>query len=435
MWKWLDSRFFWYCLWATAAWVVVSLWGVMQVGAVWRPHRARLSAFTFRVGEAPGFQSLDFSLPAPQDSICEPVGLTLFWEDSSLQIQETGGVVKFSHPENKDTIRFSIQKQAGQLCEDRTQLVFTSPTFLERTLPWWGAAFSLHAGDMNSEPQHAIELFHTPTEVIWFAPEEFLEVSLHLQLAVPDDTPLVSLPLLHSWWQGNPASEFCHNFVSVFFPQSSCSTGWWKIWQAPELQHENLAEYSSPTPGQVVISEVNWAGSFTDAANLSTDEWIELTNLSAEPVSLHGVSLAGAGVNGEALLIPSPLILAPYRQVVLSRLSATQSQLKDAPDLVLPAMRISNSNAHILLIAESGEILDQTPTGPWQVGVNQTSGHAQRASAQRWLNAPDGTQWAAWFDCVVISDTWCQAQSQNSLHFGAQKNWGSPRRLSPFIPN
>ncbi|MBI4437343.1 lamin tail domain-containing protein [Candidatus Uhrbacteria bacterium] len=68
---------------------------------------------------------------------------------------------------------------------------------------------------------------------------------------------------------------------------------------------------ASPT---VVFSEIAWAGSSTS----SSDEWIELTNLTAEAIDLSQWIITGAGSNDKPLTLPEGGSIAPYSTYLIA---------------------------------------------------------------------------------------------------------------------
>lgn len=122
----------------------------------------------------------------------------------------------------------------------------------------------------------------------------------------------------------------------------------------------------SPTaaPGEVIISEVAWAGSSVS----SSDEWLELFNSSARSFNLAGWQLAGAGSSGSAITIPAG-ILAPGGYFLVANnaenhaFSAGESVLNISPDFVAAAVSLSNSALQIQLLDSSSNLVDSAGSG------------------------------------------------------------------------
>lgn len=119
------------------------------------------------------------------------------------------------------------------------------------------------------------------------------------------------------------------------------------------------------TPGPIVVSEVNWAGSSISTA----DEWLELTNLSdgtidlagwsiwtviGEPKQLVGISAGSIGSHGTFLIANN----GPDYQFSLGT-----SSLATVPDVVDSSLSLSNSALQLELRNGSGQVIDHVGDG------------------------------------------------------------------------
>lgn len=96
----------------------------------------------------------------------------------------------------------------------------------------------------------------------------------------------------------------------------------------------------------VYISELAWAGSSLSA----NDEWIELANPTDDSVDIGGwVITKNTGTESLMLTIPAPAQIQPHGFFVISNFSHDSSVLGVVPDLVDPAITLSNSTLQIKL--------------------------------------------------------------------------------------
>lgn len=151
----------------------------------------------------------------------------------------------------------------------------------------------------------------------------------------------------------------------------------------------------SPRVGELVVSELNWAGSYQNDQSVANDEWLELSNTSSTPLWLGEVQLEGILSTQQSYSLPNDAIMAPYSFWVLGRLSASGSALSRDPDWLEPQLRLPNDRAGIQVRLATGELLDSVPSGAWQHGRNDTL-HHQRASAQRMVIDPPYSAWSSW---------------------------------------
>lgn len=70
----------------------------------------------------------------------------------------------------------------------------------------------------------------------------------------------------------------------------------------------------SATSPTVIFSEIAWAGSSIS----SSDEWIELVNLTADTIDLSLWTITGAGSSGKILTLPAESSIAPYSTFLIA---------------------------------------------------------------------------------------------------------------------
>ncbi|HET7009937.1 MAG TPA: lamin tail domain-containing protein [Anaerolineales bacterium] len=150
----------------------------------------------------------------------------------------------------------------------------------------------------------------------------------------------------------------------------------------PSLEPSSTPTAASSTPtsaatdaptypaGAVLINEVGWSG--TEAS--ASDEWLELWNPGAEPISLDGWRLTD-GNDVDRNLTGS---IAGYGFYLLER--TDDSTISDIPADYIYTGSLNNSGESLRLHDPSGEIIDTANAsgGPWPAG-----GTSPRASMER----------------------------------------------------
>ena len=177
------------------------------------------------------------------------------------------------------------------------------------------------------------------------------------------------------------------------------------------------AKADGPT---VVINELLWMGSSASSA----DEWIELRNLTDQPVDLSNWQLTkkSSGAEVAMLTIPMGKVIAPNGQFLISNYSSTNtaSTLNVVSDLVTTDVALSNSALQIKLYDASHIIMDVADDGVGNpLSGNFDSSKKVFVSMERNPNPGDGT----------IATNWHSAST--SLGFKD----GAPELGTPGITN
>lgn len=166
------------------------------------------------------------------------------------------------------------------------------------------------------------------------------------------------------------------------------------IFSSPPLAHA-VAPNASDTH-DIIVSEIAWAGSSKSEA----DEWIELTNVSSQSISLEGWTLSGALVSGGIYTFPS-IVLASQQAFLLANYPAgdAKSVLVRAPDAVTSAVSLSNSALQLALKRPDGSIADQAGNGKTPL-----AGHASPSfiAMVRLSPVTDGTVKESWADAIDV---------------------------------
>lgn len=175
-------------------------------------------------------------------------------------------------------------------------------------------------------------------------------------------------------------------------------------------------------PGQVIINEVMWPGSYEGATSRHADEWIELYNPTATYLDLSNLELHQAAYFGRVLIFPQ-VYLPPFAYLVVSSQDQASTQLKNT-NLVFSSLLLSNQQANLQLKSSSGQIIDELPSGEWQAGDNNTA-QRKRSSAQRRFPNQPGNDWQNWQTCNFAAFTQV-SQEKYWKQSGWQSNCGSP---------
>lgn len=155
----------------------------------------------------------------------------------------------------------------------------------------------------------------------------------------------------------------------------------------------------------VVISEIAWAGSSIS----SSDEWIELTNVSNTAVDLSGWILSGAGTSGTDLVLPDGAQLEPYSTFVIANYEHTHanSALESAPSYVTSTLSLSNDGFSLALFDSGGALMDVAGgTGSPFAGRSGGTGDSddgRYASMVRSDGLGDGSLEESWADADMSS--------------------------------
>lgn len=102
---------------------------------------------------------------------------------------------------------------------------------------------------------------------------------------------------------------------------------------------------ATPTPGQVVINEVAWAGS----SLTKYDEWLELKNTTGSAIDISGWTITKAGEGTEIMVtIPAEASIPANGYYLISNYAVgSDSTLNVVPNLVDSSVSLSNTNLEL----------------------------------------------------------------------------------------
>lgn len=179
-------------------------------------------------------------------------------------------------------------------------------------------------------------------------------------------------------------------------------------------------------PGDVVINEIMWMGS----EGHSSDEWVELKNMTSDSINIGGWKIEKAGPSGGTITIPSGKSIPASGYFLIANYGKTSSSssLNVDADYVVNLSLGNDSNDNLILKTPANIVIDSAKGTLWPAGNNGT----QKQSMERNDIPGDGLLVASWHTCVsgAANDGtyWDTADGNN---FGTP---GAPN-LSPIVVN
>ena len=175
----------------------------------------------------------------------------------------------------------------------------------------------------------------------------------------------------------------------------------------------------SISPGDVVINELMWAGSTVD----SNDEWIELRNMTSNPIDLSGWQISKLVSSEDPMLtIPSGIIPANGYFLISKFSKDSLSSALNVMGLVDTGVGLRNSNMQIKLYSGSispANLIDVADDGSGVPLKGHDNGIAgPRQSMSRNAIPGDGTQASSWYTDITSNST--------AYWDSADGNYGTP---------
>lgn len=180
---------------------------------------------------------------------------------------------------------------------------------------------------------------------------------------------------------------------------------------------EVLPEGDASTLRQVVISEVNYFGNAAD----STDEWIEIRNISGASLNLSGWTIAAAATGTNATTLPSGSILADGEYMVLADqqgpdTDTLRTSLTGVANVRIVPISLSNTGEPLVLRDVQTTLIDETPDPGWPAGSNAVDYTMERRDDVTGGGYTDGALDGAWYTWSSIDGT--STTSVDSSDFG-----------------
>ena len=178
----------------------------------------------------------------------------------------------------------------------------------------------------------------------------------------------------------------------------------------------------APVLGEVVINELMWMGSSIG----TTDEWIELRNMTGAELDLSSCQLTkntnGTPVDPDEevlmLTIPDSQLVGPDRYYLISRKISEESKISVVPDYAPASFSLHNSKLQIRLYCGGEEwdsvdsvLIDTAGNG----GTPLAGDNGDKKSMSRIDSTTDGTSAGSWF---TASTKVGWDDNDNALEFG-----------------
>lgn len=206
-----------------------------------------------------------------------------------------------------------------------------------------------------------------------------------------------------SYWLGISACDPVNNCSAAAVAGSAAGT---------VIEHD-------PDPGDVVINEVAWAGSSRSTA----DEWLELRNMTDQPIDISGWQLTKLASGAESLLyaVPASTVIQAKGYILISEYAKANSALNIDPDLLAgtgsdnnAAFVLANTNLQIKLYDgdfTTGTLIDTADDGSGapMAGLSTLSGSAVYYSMERNAIPGNGAESSSWHTTFADTATYFDA--------------------------
>lgn len=187
--------------------------------------------------------------------------------------------------------------------------------------------------------------------------------------------------------------------------------------------------------GDVVINEVMWMGSTVN----TTDEWIELKNMTDQDIDLSNWDIENGGVGAGHIEIPNGYSIKANGYFLIMKRKWDESAVDLDADLSkskgythVSGMNLLNDGEQLTLEDENDTVIDQTPIAPWAAGSHGTL----RQSMERNDIPGDGTIAANWHTCVSGAANGAPYWNTVGSNFGTPLAANlSPIVMNEFVPN
>jgi len=179
---------------------------------------------------------------------------------------------------------------------------------------------------------------------------------------------------------------------------------------------------NASVPHDVLISELSWAGSSLSAA----DEWVELANISNEPVDVSGWSLSGA--SNAPIVFPAGSLIEAHTTFLITNYANTNTStaLNTSPQIVTTMVSLPNEKFAITLNAPDRGVVDSAGNGgaPFagESGGTGDAAHGRYRSMERISALLEGN----------TKDAWTHAETSNGFK-DTTLDQGTPGSLNTFL--
>ncbi len=158
-----------------------------------------------------------------------------------------------------------------------------------------------------------------------------------------------------------------------------------------------------PKAGDVIINEVNWAGSPASKNNKDHDQWIELYNTTDRDIPLKGWTIENASITPKDFKITgNPIIRAgEYLLITRRKDNSAESALNVPSDVQNASLYLNRADYKQLILKDTdGVEIDKTPVvnSPWPEG--EYIEEERYFSMQRMNNTnKTGEEKTSWYTC------------------------------------
>ncbi len=191
----------------------------------------------------------------------------------------------------------------------------------------------------------------------------------------------VSYQITHSFFSDVAASSFNTFSAAQVFPT---------ITQTP------------PAPGDVVINEILWMGSSVN----SSDEWIELRNMTSNTIDLSNWAIDNLGSGSNNVIIPPGKSILPNGFFLIANDPKETGAHNIDPDLVTNLSIKNNPSEQLILrVASSGAIIDTADDNisGWFAGITATGQNPDKSMERNFIPG-DGTLSANWHTATISAN-------------------------------
>jgi hypothetical protein len=169
-------------------------------------------------------------------------------------------------------------------------------------------------------------------------------------------------------------------FTDDIYPDVTGTTAAFDIWAG---DHAATRE--------VVINEVNWFGNLD-----STDEWIELRNVSGRTLHLGGWSIDNAGSSTSSIEIDAGTVLASGGYLLLAYKQTSTSSLYGLAGVQVQPLNLANGGETLTLRDVADVAIDSAPA-TWPAGNNDWDTTMERRDDATGGGYTDGAVAGAWY--------------------------------------
>lgn len=186
------------------------------------------------------------------------------------------------------------------------------------------------------------------------------------------------------------------------------------------------------TPGDIIVNELMWMGSTVS----TSDEWLELKNMTGSALSLSGWKLENAGTGGTTLTIPAGKSIPAHGYFLIANYDKTSasSALNVTGNWVTTSLALGNTNnGNVILKAPNNTVIDSAlGETVWPAGSNGTL----KQSMERNDVPGDGLLPENWHTCVSGAANGVPYWDATGNNFGTPQAANlSPIVMNEFVPN